>query len=377
MSYPKCPPSYETFIDLFQHGQVKFVICSFFDKMKAPGRAECRRCHNEFVYEKNKQILVDHLKSKHYFQEENVHYVSYENYMERLCKSMSQRKSDFPPLNKRHLKMNFGVRVVDKFSLIRFPLCRKSRTIHPEKTSYKSEWQKKVCEEYTANPIGSYQGHFDRPMNTKVYMGSQPLSFSEYTEFTHTRECHEYEIDQDRYEKLHDLQKIEALQVADPSDKLEISGPCSKDRDQRVLYTCTKHLCIFPCLCKDCVEEEGQCEDHDILHPGYFDSENHAITVRMHDSYDINLVRDDFRFEMGRIVEVIKYAGIEKDVTKCVKCPRDLLHHQAYHFVHHTFCKFCENEKHKYEEAVSKKECEKSMTEKHRTAILSHLSKNL
>ena len=82
----------------------------FFDKLKAPGRAECRRCHNEFVYEKNKQILGDHLKSKHYFQEENVHYVSYENCMERLYKSMSQRKLDFPPLNKRHLKIRQAIK---------------------------------------------------------------------------------------------------------------------------------------------------------------------------------------------------------------------------------------------------------------------------
>ena len=125
-------------------------------------------------------------------------------------------------------------------------------------------------------------------------------------------------------------------------------------------------MCIFPCLCKDCVEDEGQCEDHYILHPGFFDPENHAITVRMHDYHDINLVRDDFPFEAGRIVEVIKYAGIEKDVSNCIKCPRDLLHHQAYHFVHHTFCKFCENEEHKYKDVISKKACETAMTDKYK-----------
>ena len=94
---------------------------------------------------------------------------------------------------------------------------------------------------------------------------------------------------------------------------------------------------LVPCLCKDCVKEEGQCEDHHILHPGYLKPEYHAITVRKHDSRNISLVRNNFKFEVGRCVEVIKYAGIEKYANTCLKCPRDFLHHQAYHFVHHTF----------------------------------------
>ena len=119
-------------------------------------------------------------------------------------------------------------------------------------------------------------------------MGSQALSFSEYTNFSHTNGCNEYRIDKARYEKMDDLQKINAFAVSDNKElkeKLVVSGPCSRDNDQRVLYTCTKHMCIFPRPCKDCIEEEVQCEDHDILHPGFFDPEKHAITVRMHESF--------------------------------------------------------------------------------------------
>ena len=46
----------------------------------------------------------------------------------------------------------------------------------------------------------------------------------------------------------------------------------------------------FPCVCKDCVSEEKQCQSHKILHPGYFDPEKHSFTVRNDDSLDINLV---------------------------------------------------------------------------------------
>ena len=200
-------------------------------------------------------------------------------------------------------------------------------------------------------------------------MGSLlPLSFSEYTEFSHTQNCHEYMIDENRYLKLDDLHKIKSLKASDSAGlstyyKLNMSGPCSKYKDQRILYTCTKHGCIFPCLCKDCVEEEGQCEDHHILHHGYFDPATHALTVRMHDSHNIGLIT--IRSKLSHTIEVIEYAGIEKDEIDCVKCPRDLLHHQAYHFVHHTFCKFCENEKHKYDKAISKDDCVANMKEKH------------
>ena len=64
---------------------------------------------------------------------------------------------------------------------------------------------------YKANPLGSYQGYFDRPITTEVYMGSQPLSISDYTDLSHTQKCNEYSIYRDRYIKLDDLEKVNSL----------------------------------------------------------------------------------------------------------------------------------------------------------------------
>ena len=83
------------------------------------------------------------------------------------------------------------------------------------------------------------------------------------------------------------------------------------------------------------------------------------------DSYDINFVTDYFSFDSKGIIEVIKYAGIEKDSRNCEKCPIDVLHHHVYHFVHHKLCKFCRNEKHKYEEVKSMKTAIENMKDKY------------
>ena len=68
---------------------------------------------------------------------------------------------------------------------------------------------------------------------------------------------------------------------------------------------------------------------------------------------------------------MIKYAGIEKEESNCGKCPTDLLHHQAYHFVHHDLCKFCKNERHQYEQVKSKKIARKNMKDKYNDEKLS------
>ena len=91
----------------------------------------------------------------------------------------------------------------------------------------------------------------------------------------------------------------------------------------------------------------------------------------MHDYHNINLVQDDIAFEVNRIVEFIKYVGIEKDTQSCRKCPKDFLHHQAYNFVHHAFSKFCKNEKHKHDYALTKKDFEFNDEDKHKSETLS------
>ena len=258
-----CPQAYETYIDLIRPSNVKYVVWFFFDKLKAKQGAECRNCHEEIAYGSDTAVLVDHLKRNHYSNDKPGFNNSYENYMEYLTKSVKYKSYEFPEAQRNNLKLSVGVRYAEKFTLIRFPECRKGRKVYPEKDRFKSDWQKKVCQTYTENPVGSYQGHFDRPIVANVYAGLRPLSFKEYTEFTHSPDiCCQYEINLEKYNNLDDLKKIEALGVATTPENLNVEGPASREYDMSLLYTCIKHRCIFPCVCKDCVLEEKQCKEH-------------------------------------------------------------------------------------------------------------------
>jgi hypothetical protein len=376
----ECPSSYETYIDIIKPSGVKYVIWFYFQKFEAKGIIECKNCRKVFTFTVDRNELVEHLRVEHYFSDRPGFCNSYENYFEHLTDRVKYNSYNFSEIKQNNLKLSFGVRYAEKFTLLRFPESRKTRTLKSNKTFDKSDWHKTVCNTYIVNPVGSYQGHFDRPMICNVFKGSRPLSFSEYTEFTHSppNQCNEYEVNHEKYNNLDDLKKIEALEIGPNVEDLNIIGPCSRDHDMSLLYTCIRHQCIFPCVCKDCVLEEKQCQEHQILHSGYFDPDRHAITVRSHDFHDINLGKDDFSFDPNGIIEVIKYAGIEKDKSNCVKCPVDLLHHQAYHFVHHELCKFCRNEKHKYEGVQSKKTSHENMKDKYNEEKLScHLCCNL
>ena len=359
----QCPLSYETFIDILKPSRAKCVIWIFFNQTNNKNVIICKECDKEFSKSEKRHNLVSHLKEEHNQNKGTGFYYSYQNYMEHLTQSLHYEKYNFSEVKKENMKLSFGVRHREHFILLRFPESRKNRTKKSESNS-KNDWQKYVCKTYTDNPVGSYQGHYDKPMNCKVYNGARPLSFAEYTEFTHSppEQCIEYKINKTKYEKVSDLKKIESLEVDDNSELKSIKGPCSNNYDMSILYTCIKNKCVVPCVCKDCVTEEKQCQLHKILHPGYFDSKQHSLSVRSDDSLDINLVRHDLKFDVESRVEILKYAGIEID---CTQCEQDLLHHQAYHLIHHELCKFCRNEKHKYENVKNKRICHENMRFKH------------
>ena len=355
----QCPSSYETFIDIQNPSRAKFVIWIFFNKIKSSNIIRCKECDEEFSFNEERNILVSHLKEKHYHNKGTGFYYSYQNYMDHLTQSLHFERHNFPEVQEKNMKLSFGVRYKEHFTLLRFPESRKNRTKKSEPNS-KGDWQSHVCRSYIDNPVGSYQGHFDKPMNCKVYHGARPLSFAEYTDFSHSPpdQCNEYKINKTKYENISDLKKIESLEIEIGGKFRRIEGPCSNNYDMSIAYTCNKKRCIVPCVCKDCVSEEKQCQLHKIVHPGYFDLEKHSISVRNDDSLDINVVRHDRKFDVESRVEVLKYAGIE---IGCDKCQRDLLHHQAYHLIHHELCKFCRNVKHKYENVKNKRICHENM----------------
>ena len=286
-----CPPSYETYIDMIKPTRAKCVVWIFFYRIQKRNVANCKACDKEFSLGVERSTLVAHLREQHYYNEGVGFYYSYQNYIEHLAQSLHYERHNFSEIQNTNLKISFGVRNADKCTLIRYPESRKHRTVKSDPKS-KSDWQKHVCKTYTDNPVGSYQGHFDRPMNSKVSNGARPLSFAEYTEFTHSppQQCNAYKINKTKYDNLDDLKKIESLEVDAEVNIENIKGPCSKDYDMSLLYTCINHKCVLPCVCKDCVSEDNQCQQHQILHPGYFDPKRHAISVRSDDSLDINLI---------------------------------------------------------------------------------------
>ena len=189
----QCPSSYETFIDMNKPERSKYVIWIFFNEIASRNIARCKACDKEFSLCEKRTLLVAHLKENHYYNEGVGFYYSYENYMEHLAQSLHYERHNFSEVQNNNLKLSFGVRYANKFTLVRFPESRKSRTKKSE-TKSKSDWNKHICNVYTNNPVGSYQGQFDTPINSKVYNGARPLSFAEYTEFTHSPpgHCNEY-----------------------------------------------------------------------------------------------------------------------------------------------------------------------------------------
>ena len=231
-----CPMSYETYIDLFKPARAKFVVWIFFDKIRSRNVVRCKACDKEFSFCDERSTLVAHLKETHYYNEGTGFYYSYQNYMKHLAQSLHYERHNFSEVKKDNLKLSFGVRNAEKITLLRFPESRKNRTIKSDVKS-KSSWQKHVCTTYTDNPVGSYQGQFDRPMISKVFNGDRPLSFAEYTEFTHSpqEQCNEYKINKTKYHGLDDLKKIESLEIDDMGNISNIKGPCSKDYDMSLL----------------------------------------------------------------------------------------------------------------------------------------------
>ena len=165
----ECPPSYETYIDIIKPTGVKSVIWIFFQKCKDKGIIKCKKCWKEFVIDTDRNELVEHLKSEHYGNYRTGFCYSYESYFEHLTHSVKYNSYQFSEFKENNLKLSFGVRYAENFNLLRFPESRKTRTVKSTKISYKSDWQKLICQNYTENPVGSYQGHFDRPIIFNVY----------------------------------------------------------------------------------------------------------------------------------------------------------------------------------------------------------------
>ena len=285
---------------------------------------------------------------------------------------------------------------------IQMPHSRITRSRY-ESSPPNKPWPKLIAETYNKNSVGSFAGNFDKPLTSNIRCGNTILTFKEFVEYRHSTkyDCEHFEVDMEEYNTLDDVNKIKSLRVSDKGyENLKISGPSSirgkSGELDKIVYTCTKHNCVLPCVCYLCNDENPDECAHTILHPGFFDPKTHLFTVRNADSFDMNWNEDHltygntyctnrkcrgcvvrhcpperrFNYRLSCIdkdkmfclcvdcpycksLDVLKYAGTEKS---CSSCQMKLLHHESYHLVYHYMCIFCRESLLKFKNITSEKE---------------------
>ena len=332
------------------------LIWRHFDSPDNPdnlGYIRCKTCYERFPDSFRESEMIEHLKT---------HNHSWTRFFEclesRLSHKYNHKRVLYDDLRKESdLKLFNGLCIDDLSLVIRFPKSRTERVRYftDRWTPNDSTWNKLVAEEYQNNKIGSHQGNFDRPISDKKYRcGNTLLTFSEFVSYRHEPAdvCKVFDVNRGKYEELNNQHKISAYFVTNESQTSYLSGPSTSIYSQRIDYTCTNGFCKFPCLCKACVLQTKECDEHEIIHPNLFNPSKHFFTVRNSDDYDITGNEGKLTYsnslEKGyeMIYDVYKYAGILKN---CVSCTDDIFHHQAFHFVYHDNCKFCRASKHRIE----------------------------
>jgi uncharacterized C2H2 Zn-finger protein len=282
--------------------------------------------------------MAEHLKS---------HPKKWQRFMERIRHSMDRQLNNRGQImdderKSNELKLSVGLQHKDGNVVFRLPKSRVSRRRFESNWDEDDEktcaWNKLISEEYENNPVGGYQGNYDKPVCEKkiefLSCGNWLISFQEFVSYRHEPEscCSIFDINRKKYCDLENKVKIDAYFITGKPIKVH-QGPSSSIVDQSVTYTCLRNMCIFPCLCQICVLAKDQCAEHKIIHPCYFDAKTDFFTVRNGDSFNINV--NDWKKHSSK---VYKYAGIPRT---CSECSDDVFHHQAFHFVYHNSCKFC------------------------------------
>ena len=270
---------------------------------------------------------------------------------------------------------------------IRMPESRMTRSRFSSSPPMKP-WPRRIAQTYNENPVGSFAGNFDKPINLNIRAGNTILSFCEFVEFSHdpVESCNSYEVDMVKYFEQDDVSKMKSLVVSETHKIQNLSGPASvkgKTRSDldKIMYSCKQHGCVIPCVCYLCNDDNPDECEHKIVHPGFFNSKEHLFTVRNADNYDINLNEDDlqdgnryctnrkcrgcvvphrqpqrsFNYRVSCVqmsgldclckdcpycksLDVLKYAGT---LQSCESCKMKLIQHESYHLVYHYMCLFC------------------------------------
>ena len=80
--------------------------------------------------------------------------------------------------------------------VLQMPKSRKTRSRYSSSPPRKT-WPRLVAKRYNENPVGSFAGNFDKPINLNIRAGNTILTFNEFLEFSHDPKdaCHLYEVD--------------------------------------------------------------------------------------------------------------------------------------------------------------------------------------
>lgn len=344
------------FIDLPTPSPRLKTITPFFDGPDNPdskGSVRCGTCFQRFPPDIEYKLKLDHLKT---------HDSQWDYFMEKLEHKLNQEQNRSSiihrdPREADDLVLSYGIIQGETKIVVRLPKSRIKRTRYHTNRWAAGEkcWNKKVAEEYQNNHIGSYQGNFDKPICEKsLRCGNYGMRFHDFVTFRHEplNVCKVFDINTTAYKQLENKEKIKAYFITENPTNRNIEGPATSIDDQKIVYTCAKNLCIFPCLCKGCVVKEAECSKHRILHPFLFNPDEHFFTVRNGDNFNINGNTGNITYSNSMqkgyemIYDVYKYAGIKRN---CISCKNDIFHHQAFHFVYHAECKFCRESQHRIE----------------------------
>ena len=335
-------------------------VTSYFDDPKNPdniGFWRCGECFTRFSAKMTRTEMTIHLK---------LHPEKWERFMTNITNSLNRQLNNDRLVKEDNCKSNdlklaVGISHQDSNIVLRLPKSRVSRRRF-ESTRWKGStfisWNRKISDEYQNNHIGGYQGNFDKPICDKkvewLNCGNWLISFQEFVSYRHEPRsvCRIYNINKEKYESLENRVKIESYFIKGLPTR-NTYGPTSSIFDESVSYTCIDKMCVIPCLCRICVMNKDQCQDHKVLHPGYFDAAKDFFTVRNSDSYDITVNN------WGKTTEnVYKYAGIPR---ACLSCSNDVYHHQAFHFVFHSSCKFCRVSRFRFDGVLTEKHYKKDV----------------
>ena len=346
----------QSFIELPTPSVKLKVISSYFDEPNNPdnlGYVRCRTCCERFDPYVEYEFKINHLKSHKdiwlRFQK-NLEDSLKNKYFHKNVIYDDEREAD-------DLVLSTGITWNKESIVIRLPKSRTKR-IRYQSDRWKdgeNSWNRKVADEYQNNHIGAYQGNFDKPIcDTDLRCGNWGVTFADFVNYRHepVEACKIFDINTTKYRNLKNKDKIKAYYIKDRSHGEKIAGPAQIIEDHRIIYTCTKSCCIFPCLCKGCVLAEVECSEHTILHPHFFNPDEDFFTVRNGDTLNItgNTGNITFSNSMQKgyemIYDVYRYAGIERI---CLICTDDNFQHQAFHFVYHSHCKFCRASRHRIE----------------------------